>query len=393
MSPRRALVATFGSAGDLFPFVPVADELTVRGTEVHVAAPRSIGLYLRARGMTTVGLGQGAEMAVVDDPTVGSTRFDGWASVRRVACRYVAPTLPADVRTLESHIAEWRPDVVVAAGFATAARVAAARAGLPVVDLSIYPQHARLAGPASGFARPLVRRAEALRPGAGRAGRGKLVWGAPADVLFHDRALLGSVVVEPEPIGFPVWDDVPGHPRDETALAAWLDAADGRPTVLVTLGSFLGLVQRSFWAGVADAVAALGVRAALVGAGGRWSSPAWEGRSDLLATGFVPLSRHLHKAAAVVHHGGIGTTFATLRAGRPAVVAPQSFDQTFNARLLESCGAGVDARRAGLTEALRTALRPAARHAATEVRARLADPRVAVVAAADRIAAAASVPR
>jgi UDP:flavonoid glycosyltransferase YjiC (YdhE family) len=37
------------------------------------------------------------------------------------------------------------------------------------------------------------------------------------------------------------------------------------------------------------------------------------------------------RAAAVVHHGGIGTTAAALRAGRPMLVVPHAHDQPDNA--------------------------------------------------------------
>jgi sterol 3beta-glucosyltransferase len=44
--------------------------------------------------------------------------------------------------------------------------------------------------------------------------------------------------------------------------------------------------------------------------------------------------------AAVVHHGGAGTTGAALRAGRPSVVVPLTADQAFWARRVSRLGAG-----------------------------------------------------
>jgi sterol 3beta-glucosyltransferase len=46
------------------------------------------------------------------------------------------------------------------------------------------------------------------------------------------------------------------------------------------------------------------------------------------------------RAAAVVHHGGAGTTGAGLRAGVPSIIVPQSKDQPFWARRVEALGAG-----------------------------------------------------
>ena len=44
--------------------------------------------------------------------------------------------------------------------------------------------------------------------------------------------------------------------------------------------------------------------------------------------------------AAVVHHGGAGTTGAGLRAGVPSIIAPVSNDQPFWARRVKALGAG-----------------------------------------------------
>src|SRR6185436_12548919 len=69
---------------------------------------------------------------------------------------------------------------------------------------------------------------------------------------------------------------------------------------------------------------------------------------DVLAVGDVPHAWLFDRVAAVVHHGGAGTTGAALRAGRPAVVVPQAVDQPFWARALHARGAApppLDARR------------------------------------------------
>ena len=55
---------------------------------------------------------------------------------------------------------------------------------------------------------------------------------------------------------------------------------------------------------------------------------------------YVPLSRHLQHAAAIVHHGGIGTTAAGLAAGVPQLILPMAFDQFDNARHLSRLGVG-----------------------------------------------------
>jgi UDP:flavonoid glycosyltransferase YjiC (YdhE family) len=56
---------------------------------------------------------------------------------------------------------------------------------------------------------------------------------------------------------------------------------------------------------------------------------------------FAPFRHLLPLCAAVVHHGGIGTTAAALAAGRPQLVLPLAWDQPDNARRVERMGVGV----------------------------------------------------
>jgi sterol 3beta-glucosyltransferase len=85
------------------------------------------------------------------------------------------------------------------------------------------------------------------------------------------------------------------------------------------------------------------------------------------------------RAAAVVHHGGAGTTAAALRAGVPALVVPFIADQRFWAGRVSALGAGIGPiqRRQLEPEPLGDALRalvenPAFRDGAARVAAALA---------------------
>jgi rhamnosyltransferase subunit B len=55
---------------------------------------------------------------------------------------------------------------------------------------------------------------------------------------------------------------------------------------------------------------------------------------------YVPLRTLLPRAAALVHHGGIGTTAEALRAGLPQVIVPLAYDQFDNAARVEALEAG-----------------------------------------------------
>jgi sterol 3beta-glucosyltransferase len=97
------------------------------------------------------------------------------------------------------------------------------------------------------------------------------------------------------------------------------------------------------------------VRAALARTGRRgivltgWGGgqPA-EPSADLLTLDAAPHDWLFPRCAAVIHHGGAGTTAAGLRAGIPNIVVPHAVDQPFWAGRVTAIGAGpapLDLRR------------------------------------------------
>jgi hypothetical protein len=190
----------------------------------------------------------------------------------------------------------------------------------------------------------------------------ELAWGVgPYTVLLHDPGLLArselagaALPGAGDPVGatgFPPWDDAPHQRQDVTALEEWLCRSDAA-SVIVTMGSYLGTRRREEWQEVAAAVGALGLRAAFLGPRRELTEALAGADGDCLVAGYVPLSRVVGQVSAIVHHGGLGTTFAALRAGTPAVVVPRAFDQPFNARLVEDVGAGLACRPGALQPAL-----------------------------------------
>ncbi len=60
----------------------------------------------------------------------------------------------------------------------------------------------------------------------------------------------------------------------------------------------------------------------------------------VVAANYLPFSQLLPGAAAIVHHGGVGTTSQALRAGIPQIVLPMAFDQFDNAERVAKLGCG-----------------------------------------------------
>jgi vancomycin aglycone glucosyltransferase len=95
--------------------------------------------------------------------------------------------------------------------------------------------------------------------------------------------------------------------------------------------------------------------------------------------------------AAVIHHGGAGTTVTASRSGRPQVVVPQSVDQPYWAGRVAALGIGTAHNGpvptiASLSQALAAALEPQTQARAVEVAARIRPDGAA--AAARRLVAA-----
>ena len=65
---------------------------------------------------------------------------------------------------------------------------------------------------------------------------------------------------------------------------------------------------------------------------------------NVRVAGWMPLSALLPRCAAIVHHGGAGTTTNALVVGLPQLVPPQGADQHWNATAVEQRGVGLTYR-------------------------------------------------
>ena len=153
-------------------------------------------------------------------------------------------------------------------------------------------------------------------------------------------ALFPPWFAEPQPdwppqlrlTGFVLSDDTCAPPADgaETdRLNRFL--RDGAPPVVFAPGS-ANRHATAFFQTAIEATAALGRRALLVSPYREHlpsSLPAHIGHSP-----YASFSTLFPQAAAVVHHGGIGTSAQALAAGVPQIVMPMGFDQPDNAARL-----------------------------------------------------------
>lgn len=124
--------------------------------------------------------------------------------------------------------------------------------------------------------------------------------------------------------------------RPPADLVAFLD--DGPPPVYVGFGSMVDQEAEAVTKIVLQALASSGRRAILLGG---WSRLG-QGKlpESILRVDWAPHSWLFPRMAAVVHHGGAGTTAAGLRAGVPDVIVPYFADQPFWAGRVRALGVG-----------------------------------------------------
>jgi UDP:flavonoid glycosyltransferase YjiC (YdhE family) len=110
-------------------------------------------------------------------------------------------------------------------------------------------------------------------------------------------------------------------------LLSFLQA--GPAPIVFTLGSSAVWVARDFFRESIKAAQSLGQRAVLI-IGDERNSPA-EIPEGMIAINYAPYQALLPRASVVVHHGGVGTTAQGLLAGVPTLIVPFAFDQSDNA--------------------------------------------------------------
>lgn len=147
----------------------------------------------------------------------------------------------------------------------------------------------------------------------------------PADWTAHLR-VAGYWFLDEDP----AWTPPP-------ALEAFL--ADGSPPVYVGFGSMTNSDPEQTFVIVQGALRAAGQRGVIhTGWSGADADAASE--DDMFALDNAPHAWLFPRMAAVVHHGGAGTTAAGLRAGKPTLIIPHLGDQPYWGRRVQDLGVG-----------------------------------------------------
>ena len=378
---KRILLTTFGSLGDLHPYLALARGLQAHGALPVIGTSAFYREMVENRGLAFVpirpDIPEPEEMQQIAVDLMDARR--GTATVvRDMTMPWVrdsyTDTLAAaeDVDLLISHLLTFATPLV-----AETRRIPWVSTVLqPMLFFSAYDPPAlplfqwvnRLPfNPGKPFWRGLKRGAMLTASqwyGELRALQRELGLPTNRDPMFEayspwlTLALFSPHFAPPQPdwpphtvaTGFPFLD----VPEDEV-LPPHLDAflRDGPPPVVFTLGSSAVWTPGSFYGESIEAAQRLGRRALLLA--GPQSAERMPTLPDgIMAVDYAPHAAVFPHAAAIVHQGGIGTTAQALRAGKPTIIVPFAHDQFDNARRSQRFGLGLTMSRDRYTAASAT---------------------------------------
>jgi len=381
----RVLLSTYGSRGDVEPMVGLAVRLRALGAEARVCAPpdKEFAELLAGAGVPLVPVPPSVRALTAAAPTP--------SSLPRYAAEVIASQFDAVTAAAEGC------DALVATGMmpaAAGARSVAEKVGIRSVSVTF--QQLTLPAP---HRPPLAYPGRPLPP---EVTGNRMLWDLDAqsinalfgEALNTNRASIGlppvdnvrDYVIGDQPWlatdpALDPWQETPDLDVVQTGawilpdvrplpddLEAFLDA--GTPPVYVGFGSMPMRASADAAQVAIEAIRAQGRRAVV--ARGWAGLDLIDDRDDCFVIGEANQQALFSRVAAVVHHGGSGTTTTATRAGAPQVVVPQIVDQPYWAGRVADLGIG--AAHDGpvptfnsLSAALRTALTPETRARATAV--------------------------
>jgi sterol 3beta-glucosyltransferase len=358
----KITILTYGSRGDIQPFIALARGLQKNGHQVKLAAPHRFADFVAGHGVSFVPL--------AGDPEEISRRFtdagNNALKVVRTIREYVT-SIALDV-SRDAFAACDDADLIVHSFlFTTGGHSLAYVRGIPDVSIQTFPIFAPTrayppvalsslpTGALSYFGHWLNTQVFWYGGNSGYNQQRKqhpdlfsfdLFWPfdekppRPATPLLfavsptvlppaRDSATRANVV------GY-FFLDSPSDYQPPAELTRFLEA--GPAPICVTFGSMIHRASDRIADFVLRAIRITGQRAIILTG---WDG--WKGRDssdDVLFIESAPHDWLLPHCKAVIHHGGAGTTAAGLRAGIPNIVIPFAGDQAFWGKRVHAIGAG-----------------------------------------------------
>ena len=364
---KRIVLTTFGSFGDVHPYIAVGLELKARG---HRAVIATSPLYRDKIEATGLGFHpvRPELRPPQEDPELVARIMDLKKGSEFLFKELLVPHLRDGYEDLREAARD--ADLLVTHVITMAGPILAQKTGIPWVSTvlaptSFFSAYDPFVPPQTPGVAKLLRLSPLIARGV--YGLMRRITGKWVEPVYELRAELGlprgghpvfegqhspslvlalfsKVLGAPQPdwpkhtvvTGFPFYDK-----KDEAeiapALKNFLD--DGPAPIVFTLGSSAVFVAEDFYRESALAAGRLKRRAVLL-LGDASNMPKEPLPEGVVAFEYAPYGQILPRAAAVVHQGGVGTTGQALRAGVPTLIVPFNHDQPDNASRVERLGVG-----------------------------------------------------
>ena len=367
----RITVVSYGTRGDIQPMVAIAHALRARGHDVLLGTPENHVAFARATGLEVLPIaGSSEEILESPEGRAWVERGDLLRLVRAMITTH--ERLADDVERDISTLTEDCDGVITGLLPATMVRVFSELRSFPMWVAHTFPSlpsrevvHGALHFPdwVPGAARYATTKALAwsIWRAMGRTdkrirhrhGLPQAREDAPMALwrAGHPSLHLWSPLLQPRPQDWP-HDIVTGFCALPPELRAGLGESEsfetllpfldeGPPPVYIGLGSMPIFDTEAAMDVVLRALQRTGLRAIVSGAlkeGARLRGSLPE---HVRWIGPVDHDRLFPRCAAIVHHGGAGSTATSARAGRPTLVAPVFGDQRYWGHRLETLGVGL----------------------------------------------------
>lgn len=349
----RILLSTIGSRGDVQPLVALGLQLMELGQEVHMCVPPDFRDWIEGFGITVTPIGPELRSTGKTNPMATPRTPE---QIRQIMEETVATQFETITAAAQSC------DLIVGAtALQIATRSIAEHMGIPYFFAaycpSVLPSPAHSPPILTGLGDKSVTMTDYSDLWEKDAARWNAQW---KDILNAHRMRLRLDPVSE--VRSHILTDQPWLACDPT-LGPWSDPADqfvfqtgawflkderpldpeleafleaGDPPIYFGFGSIhapQGLSEMMI-----QSARALGYRAILLRG---WADLSLvDNEPDCIAIGEVNHRALFKRVAAVVHHGGAGTTHAATRAGAAQVVIPQHYDQYYWARRVQELGIG-----------------------------------------------------
>jgi UDP:flavonoid glycosyltransferase YjiC (YdhE family) len=360
----RITIAALGTRGDVQPMIALGKGLKAAGHQVCLIAGSNFETWVRSHGLTFAGAVNMEDLMQTPDgirwAESSHNPLEQLEMMKRLLRQYgrelVKPLIElADQTDLYLSVFVSEPFV----------QSVCEKYGLPQINVPLQPYLPTRSGKAS-LMPAFPQRSNLVNLWLGLLGE-RMIWSISQETVSDLRQMLAlppQTVASylrayrsvPTIFGFssqvvplaPDWDahvHVGGYWfledaenwQPDSELIRFLES-DSRP-VYIGFGSMPGRHPQAIMNLVGEALKQAGQRAVMIRGWNRSTHLEYDPNRIFLLDS-VPHSWLFDRVAAVIHHGGAGTTATGLRAGRPTMVIPHMSDQPFWGRRVHELGAG-----------------------------------------------------